>query len=143
MRWKREIHGIEAILEGVEVTAQTTCLPSEDLERIKVALRNILDVEVKVDTVSEETHRLTARGRGFQALQKIYHGFRNRKALAAARKHLRSKVRNGRTTFLLNKQAAYVGVVSITEPGESDLGAIEVSISTPDIMELIMWMTKF
>ncbi|MFQ5710817.1 MAG: RNA-binding domain-containing protein [Candidatus Geothermarchaeales archaeon] len=140
---KKKPKGMEEILEGVEVVAQTLCHPSESLEKVREALGNVLEGEIDVEERGEETYLLTARGRGFQGIKKIYHGFRNRQVLAAVRKHLKSRVEEGKITFLLNKEAAYVGVISISEAGESDLGAIRVSIRSPDAMELIMWMTRF
>jgi predicted RNA binding protein with dsRBD fold (UPF0201 family) len=143
MRRKRGFEGIKNQLRQIKTSAETICNPSEDLEKVKKALLNVLEGEVEVEEIGEGLYQLRVEGNGPKSIDKILHGFERRRVLMAVRKHLKSRVQNGKTEFLLNKQAAYVGVVSIWEEGESVLGPIKATISVPDIYGLIEWMTSF
>jgi len=61
---------------------------------------------------------------------------------AAARSVLRRSVEGDRLAFYLNKQAAYAGHVSFSQPeGESPLGPIRVVIETKNPEKVIDWLT--
>ncbi len=143
MRRKRGFKDIKNQLSQVRVSAETLCNPSEDQSKVKESLLNVLEGEVMVEKIGDGLYHLKVEGKGPTSIDKIRYGFGRRQVLMAVRKHLKSKAQNGKTVFLLNKQAAYAGVVSIWEEGESVLGPIKTTISAPDIHGLIEWMTRF
>lgn len=61
---------------------------------------------------------------------------RRSRILDAVRSQMRHGMSEGRTTFLLNKQVAAAGRLSLTE-GKAPLGSIEVTIESEDIEKAI------
>ena len=107
------------------------------------SLLNVIEGEVEQEELWEGRILLRVRGRGERALKKIFDGFRSRAVLAAVRKHLKERVVGDEVEFSLNKQAAFVGVMSIFEEGESGLGGIKVRVKGKDLRLLIDWLTRF
>ena len=135
---------IKGDLEFVRVRAETICNPSEDIEKVEIALRNVVEGGVEREEIGEETYLLSVEGREYQGISNIYKGFRDRQVLMAVRRYLRSKIIDRETTTLhLNKQAAYTGVITLGEEEESSLGPIKATISAPDIRKIMDWMTEF
>ncbi|MGN6349764.1 MAG: hypothetical protein ACTHLL_08465 [Candidatus Nitrosocosmicus sp.] len=65
---------------------------------------------------------------------------KSRATLAVLKKVLYNNQNINTTFFLLNKQAAYSGVVAIIEEEEeSPLGPIKVTIKNQNIEEIIRW----
>jgi len=140
---KHRYRRIEDAPDELRVEASTVCHPSEDLERVKKAMLNILDAPVEVEGAGEQTYVLKSSSSGRSSADKIRFGLRSRMVLMAARKHLKSRVEGNHTRFMLNKQAAYGGVISVSEEGESPLGPVWVTITSPEIRKVIDWMTQF
>lgn len=134
---------IKESLEKAEVEAETICLPSEDLEKVKKALFNVVKGSVEVRELGEGSFKLVVKSKGEEAVRRIFNGFRSRRVLAAARKHLKLHSTESELDFMLNKQAALVNVISIFEEGESPLGGIRVRIKAPNIKKVIDWLTRF
>jgi predicted RNA binding protein with dsRBD fold (UPF0201 family) len=131
-------------LASIHIRAEAICNPSEDMEKVKRALNNVVEGEIEVREIGEKRYLLSSEGKGFKGISKIYKGFKDRQVLMVVRKYLRSKMKDSKTTtLLLNKQAAYLGVIAIGEEGESSLGPIKVILSARDIRKIIEWMTKF
>jgi len=114
--------------------------PSEDRAKVLTAVRNVLgDCEYSVEEGEGDVH---VSSEDFGCLQKIHDQLRDRRVRDAARR-LMLRLREGnRLNFLLNRQAAFVGVVSMcTGQTESPLGAITVEIECDRPDELIDWFT--
>ncbi|MFQ5950651.1 MAG: RNA-binding domain-containing protein [Candidatus Geothermarchaeales archaeon] len=140
---RRQYRRIEDAPDELRVEASTVCHPTEDMERVKKAMLNIVDAPVEVEGTGERTYVLKSSASGRRSADKIRFGFRSRMVLMVVRKHLKSRVEGNHTRFMLNKQAAYGGVISVSEEGESPLGPIWVTITSPEIRKLIDWMTRF
>jgi predicted RNA binding protein with dsRBD fold (UPF0201 family) len=128
----------------VKLTAKTPLFPTENIENVKTALLNIINVEDE-DTHIEEINdhkEIIAKGEGQNTLQSLYTIFREKRILDAARKTLRKGIQGNQIYFNLNKQAAFVGNASFVGEfsTESPLGPIEVVISTNNPEELIDWL---
>jgi predicted RNA binding protein with dsRBD fold (UPF0201 family) len=116
--------------------------PTEETEKIKLAVENIfgaVDFEVRT---GEYGDMLVAKTKGAQGLTKFYNLLRRERIRDAARSVLFRGVEDESITFYLNKQVAYAGHISFSEPaGESALGPIKVRITCDKPRELIEWLT--
>jgi len=117
--------------------------PTEDPERVKQAVENILwNPEFEVKPLDGD-RLLTARAKGRESLTKIYNLLRRERIRDAARGLLFQGLRGKSLVFYLNKQVAYVGHLSFSEPeAESPLGPIKVQIQCEDPREIVEWLTK-
>jgi predicted RNA binding protein with dsRBD fold (UPF0201 family) len=107
------------------VAVQISCwvCPSEVPEKVRKAILNIFP-----DAVLEETDR------GFEGtatLDKFKELIRRQKILDSTRTMMFKGVRGGSITLHLNKQVAFVGKVSFTEP-RTILGTLRVIMETDD-----------
>ena len=118
--------------------AETPLNPSEDPEKVRAALNNVLDngmIEVKYG-------RIIGRAIGSESLNTIYEQVRSRAALGVLRKALLNNRTMDTTWFLLNKQAAAAGTVAIVEhKDESPLGAIKITIECDELDNVIDWLS--
>jgi len=85
---------------------------------------------------------LTGKSEGIEALGKFHHLLRRERILDAARSVMFKGLKGKIVTFYLNKQVAFVGHVSFSQPEkESPLGPIIVKIFCENPRELIDWLT--
>jgi len=113
-------------MERVRVYSRVS--PSEDEEKVRKAILNIFpgsDLIPHGNGLLAETDL-----KGFSSM------IRRQKILDSTRKMMLKGIRNGRIELFLNKQVAFVGKISFTEP-RSILGAIEVEIYDDDLEALI------
>jgi len=115
--------------------------PTEDLERILKAIRNVFGVE-EYRVVDEEPYKIVvAESRDIKSLLKLHELLRQSRILDTARKVMTSGRREGAIVFKIHKQGAYAGKVSfVTFDTESPLGPIEVRIYTDKPDEVIDWL---
>ena len=116
--------------------------PTEDLEKVKLAVENIFGAA----TFEVESRRwgqlLIAETTGTEGLTKLYNLLRREQIRAAARKIFFSGMSEKSVTFYLNKQVAYAGHISFCQQtAESPLGPINVQIRCSNPRELIDWLT--
>jgi len=72
----------------------------------------------------------------------MFNLLRGEKVLDAARSVLFKGLDEKSITFYLNKQVAYAGHISFSEPtSESPLGPIKVKIHCENLREFIEWLT--
>ena len=129
----------------VKVIARTPLLPTESVDKVKIALLNMVNVDAEnVHLEETDDHsEIIASGEGQNSLKKLHTLFREKRILGAARRKLRRGIRgNDRIYFYLNKQAAFVGNVSFVDEftNESPLGPIEIEMSTNNPEELVDWL---
>jgi predicted RNA binding protein with dsRBD fold (UPF0201 family) len=116
--------------------------PTETLEKVGCAVRNIFAIEAS--TLHYDTARsvLTAVLKGRESLQGLSDAFQGGQVVNAARAVLYRSRRENTFQFYLNKQAAYSGRISFCDPdGESPLGPISVKIITDTPRQLLDWLT--
>jgi predicted RNA binding protein with dsRBD fold (UPF0201 family) len=111
------------------VTIRTPLRPTEDPEKVRTAILNLFpESEITIDQV-EVVGKIASLDR-FKTL------IRNQKILDSVRKSLLAGVVPGSTVISLNKQAAFVKRVSLSE-GRTALGNMEVTIESDDMERLI------
>ncbi|MEM0329476.1 MAG: RNA-binding domain-containing protein [Nitrososphaerota archaeon] len=131
-------------MEGViSVSVEADVYPTEDPEKVLKAVKAIfpeISFEVKwLDSYA----RVEGSAEGYGVLENLKRLLRERRIRAAARSILKSSMRDDILVFYLNKQAAYAGKASFTEPFiESPLPPIKVMIKAPNLEEVISWLTE-
>ena len=122
-----------------KVSAYCTINASEDIEKVRISLSNILtDMDEKItgDT-------LVAKSNNYESLTKIYETMRSRRSKSAYRRHLMRNMAKDSTWFYLNKQAAFANVVALCdEADESPLGPIKVVLHSKYIEDVIDWLVS-
>jgi predicted RNA binding protein with dsRBD fold (UPF0201 family) len=116
--------------------------PTEDLEKVKLAVENIFGA-VKFEVESRTWGQLLiAETTGTEGLTKLHNLLSREQIRAAARKVFFNGLNEKSLTFYLNKQVAYAGHISFCQQtGESPLGPIKVQIRCSNPQELIEWLT--
>jgi predicted RNA binding protein with dsRBD fold (UPF0201 family) len=129
-------------MNEIVVHVEVEVNPTEDLEKVKLAVENIFGAA----TFEVESRRwgqlLIAETTGTEGLTKLYNLLRREQIRAAARKVFFSGMSEKSVTFYLNKQVAYAGHISFSQQtAESPLGPINVQIRCSNPRELIEWLT--
>jgi hypothetical protein len=123
--------------ENVELRVETILNPSEDPEKLKKCLVNVAN---GCRPVTKGGH-VEATCRGIMSLHHIRVGVRSKSSLGVFRKLLEWNRKGNVTWFLLNKQAAYSGVISLADHyEESPLGPIRVTITSKSLDTIIEWL---
>jgi hypothetical protein len=128
-------------MEEISVQIEAEVNPTEDEAKVKRAVENMfssLEFETKV---LKRGSLLTAKARGLEGLTKLYNLLRRERIRDAARSVLFRGISGRAIVFYLNKQVAFAGHVSFSQPvGESPLGPIKVEIECANPYEIIDWL---
>jgi hypothetical protein len=128
-------------MDEINVHIEVEINPTEDDEKVKRAVENMfgqVNFEVKPQ---QRGSLLTAETKGLDGLTKLQNLLRRERIRAAARGVLFEGLREKSIVFYLNKQVAFVGHVSFSEPvSESPLGSIKIEIHCDNPKELIDWL---
>ncbi len=127
----------------VTVHAETEVNPTEDEEKVKAAINNVLgNADLKIQPVHKGSI-LTAEAKGQGALIRFRTLLRQDRIRDAARRLLFKSIRGDRISFCLNKQVAFAGHVSFCEEtAESPLGPIRFLIETDDPRQVVEWLAE-
>jgi len=115
---------------------------TEDKKKVLKALENVFTPVNIREEPSDVGVVLISTCDGHKCLEKL-RGAIWRQGIQDAARSVISKGVVGEDTviFSINKQAAYVGVVSfVTEPGESPLGPITFTVKTNNVRQFIDWL---
>ncbi|MDW5561626.1 MAG: RNA-binding domain-containing protein [Methanomassiliicoccus sp.] len=113
----------------LQITATAACRPTEDREKVRHAILNLIP-----DAQLEDAEgSLVGRSDSGEALREA---ILNQHIRDTARSVMLQGVRGNGTRFALNKQAAFMGKVSFIE-GPVALGGIEVTVESDDIARTI------
>jgi predicted RNA binding protein with dsRBD fold (UPF0201 family) len=128
-------------MDEISVQVEADINPTENEDKVKRAVENMfsnLELEVKPQ---RQGSLLIGKGKGMDALTKLYNLLRRERIRDATRGVLYEGLSEKSIVFYLNKQVAYVGHVSFSNPvGESPLGPIKVKIHCDNTRELINWL---
>ena len=123
------------------VTIEAGVSPSEDARKVALAVDNIVGNSGLVE--------ITVRGARFRSddlgsLGHLRDQLRDRRIRAAARRLL-LRERDGKSAVLmLNRQAAFVGVIALCgSPEESPLGPVYLTLESKDMEAAIDWLTAY
>jgi len=116
--------------------------PTEDPEKVRTAVSKVIgDLELETKHEWDRT-LLVGKSEGMGALEKFHDFLRRERILDAARRIMFQGLTGKTITFYLNKQVAFVGHISFSQPEkESPLGPIMVRIFCENPKELIDWLT--
>jgi len=123
----------------VDIRIECPVHPSEDPSKVVRAVKNV------ISNCSPEpmNGRIQVASKNHELLDIIYEQIRSRRVLGVFRKVLLNNMIGNSTWFYLNKQAAYVGIVSICEEeSESPLGPIQVTLWSSDLESVINWLIE-
>jgi predicted RNA binding protein with dsRBD fold (UPF0201 family) len=128
-------------MDQIRAQVEADVNPTENEDKVKRAVENVfsnLELEVKSQ---RQGSLLIGRGKGMDSLTTLFNLLRREKIRDAAQRVLYDGLSGKSIVFYLNKQVAYVGHVSFSNPfGESPLGPIKVEIHCDDPRELIDWL---
>ncbi len=115
--------------------------PTEDQNKVARAVENVFG-NMKFELKPKDGKRLlVATDKGITGLAKFGDLLRRERIRDAARGVFLNSLSEKMLTFYLNKQVAYAGHVSFSNPtGESPLGSIRVEICCDNLTELIDWL---
>jgi len=131
-------------MNEITVHIEAEINPTEDPEKVKKAVENIVwNAEYTVKP-QKTGSLLVAEAEGTDSLTKIHSLLRRERIRDAARTVLFDGLSEKRLIFYLNKQVAYVGHLSFSDPEETEspLGPIKVEIRCEKPRELVEWLTK-
>lgn len=112
--------------------------PSEDPQKVIGAIEKVIE---RCSPEFRYGSRVVGRAAGSEALSLLYEQVRSRSAMGVLRRMLIDNRAGDSTWFLLNKQAATVGIAAvIDDEKESPLGPIRVTISCEELDPLIDWL---
>ncbi len=127
----------------VAVTVEADVFPTEDEEKVRAAINNVLDNAAIVAKPSTRGSTLLAEAKGQDSLIKLRSLMRNDRIRDAARRLLFKSARGNTISFYLNKQVAYAGHVSFSEEtAESPLGPLRFTIKAEDPQQLVEWLAE-
>lgn len=130
-------------MEKVTVHIEVDINPTEDEEKVKKAINNILSNSTFTSEPAFQGCKLKADAQGQASLTNFRTLLRNDRIRDAARKVLYRATRDNKISFYLNKQVAYAGHVSFSEEyAESPLGPIHVVIETDAPKQLVEWLAE-
>ncbi|MEM2098379.1 MAG: RNA-binding domain-containing protein [Candidatus Bathyarchaeia archaeon] len=128
-------------MDEVTVRIEAEVNPTEDEEKVKVALENLFGCLNWQLIEASIGYFLVAESKGQNVLVKLRDLFRNDRIRDAARKVLFGNLHGKTIVFCLNKQVAFAGHVSFSEEvAESPLGPVKVIIECENPRELIGWL---
>jgi len=115
---------------------------TEDRRKVLKALENVftpINIREKPGDIGVV---LVSTCDGYKCLEKLRRAIWRQGIQDAARSVISKGIVGEDTViFSINKQAAYVGVVSfVTEPGESPLGPITFTVKTSNVRQFIDWL---
>jgi len=126
-------------IPNIDCKVEITCTvnPSEDIEKIKKSISNILP-NSKIEFKNFLIH---AQSIDLYSFEKIYDVIRSKKSYKTYARNLENNLKNDSTWFYVNKQAAFVEQIAICEEaGESPLGPLKVTLTSSNIDEIIDWV---
>jgi len=128
-------------MDQIKVQVEADVNPTENEDKVKVAVENMfnnLNWEVKP---LKQRSLLIGIGKGMDSLTRLHDLLRREKIRDAARGVFYDGLKGKDIVFYLNKQVAYVGHISFSNPvGESPLGPIKVKIECDNPGKLIDWL---
>jgi len=110
---------------------------SEDPDKVKLAISNIFPFS----DIKNENFSIKAQSNELRSLEKIYETITSTQSHKSYTRNLENNLKDDKTWFFLNKQAAFVEKIAICdEAEESPLGPIKVTLTSSNIDGIIDWI---
>jgi uncharacterized protein len=130
-------------MDEITIHVEVEVNPTEDVEKVKLAVNNVLGNASITITPSQKGSLLCAEAKGQDSLIKLRNLMRNDRIRDASRRLLLKAMRGNMISFYLNKQVAFAGHVSFSEEtAESPLGPIKITIENDNPQQLIEWLAQ-
>lgn len=128
-------------MNRITIRVEADINPTEDPNRVKRSIENIIG-NAEFDIRPQKRGSLmVAKTKGTEGLTKFQNLLRRERIRNAARAVLFQGLSEKSIIFYLNKQVAYVGHLSFSQPtAESPLGPIKVQIHCDKPREIIEWL---
>ena len=127
----------------VTVLVETEVNPTEDEEKVRAAINNVLGNATITVKPEQRGSTLYAEAKGQDSLTKLRNIMANDRVRDASRRLLLKATRGNTIKFYLNKQVAFAGHVSFSEEtSESPLGPIRFTIETDNPQQLVEWLGR-
>ena len=127
----------------VTVLVETEVNPTEDEEKVRAAINNVLGNATITVKPEQRGSTLFAEAKGQDSLMKLRNIMRNDRVRDASRRLLLKAIHGNTIKFFLNKQVAFAGHVSFSEvTSESPLGPIHFMIETDNPQQLVEWLAE-
>lgn len=118
---------------NTKITVLAVINPSESSEKLIDAIKNLVNMDIV-----KNNHLLSGYSFNLTSLQIIFDQVKSKSIFSVLRRLLLNNLENNSTFFLLNKQAATVNSVVLTEnEQDSPLGTIKIIIESKDIMQVV------
>ena len=126
----------------LRVSVEGAVSPSEDLAKVRMAVANVLgECRHEVEELPQMV-RMTSEDSA--SITRLHDQLRDRHVRAAARRLLMAGREGNVATVMLNRQAAYAGVLALCgSQEESPLGPIHLTIRSEELDEVIEWLTAY
>ncbi|MEM1682807.1 MAG: RNA-binding domain-containing protein [Ignisphaera sp.] len=126
----------------VYIRIETEIRPTEDVHKVMKAVANLVYIDKpKIEELGRGYKILIVESTDLSVLQPLHDILRRQRILDTARSYMYRHKRGEVVTIMVNKQVAYQGRISLVEnPSESPLGAITITISSPQIDKVIDWL---
>ena len=124
-----------------KTTIQTFCEinPSEDPEKVKLAINNIFP-DLTLEITDTE---ITGKSNNLQVLSQILKSIHKNNIKKTYQRILKNNINSDSSWFYLNKQAAFVNTVALcSEANESSLGPIKIVLRSNNIEQVIDSLTN-
>ena len=129
-------------MKTIDVKVEAEINPTENPEKVRIAVENIFGVMKFEIQPRSRGNTLVAHTSNTEGLTKLYNLLRREHIRDAARSVFFKGLEGNTITFYLNKQVAFVGHLSFSEPaGESPLGPLRVTMTCDNPREIIEWLT--
>ena len=130
------------MLEEVTIIVKSDILPTEDESKVERAVRNIFPL-IEVHLEENNGRKIKGYGKGLKILSELRNLLKRNRIRAAARSIMLNSISASSMTIALNKQAAYAGHISFTtDPNESPLGPLFLTIQSSNLQVVIDWLVK-
>ncbi len=131
-------------MNDLRLCIEAEVFPTEDERKVERAIKNLFPtVELRVVRVTEDRASFVGESQGIKVLSRFRDLLKRERIRAAARSMMISSLLNSCLTIHLNKQAAYAGHVSFaTDPRESPLGPIKLSLECVEPHSVIKWLVE-
>jgi uncharacterized protein len=133
----------DSISEKILVEAEVEVRPSEDIEKVKTALSKVLTGSIETVEIGQNRFILRLNSDQRSSLERLKMIIQRDRIRAAARAVLNRHMQSETLEVFLNKQVAYAGHVSFSQPeGESPLGPIRLVIRSSNLGKIVDWLTS-